>query len=321
MFCSWNGLSDVKAGFDVLGLGCVAVDELLYVAEFPAADAKTQVLRRARQCGGLTATALVAAARLGARCAYAGVLGEDELSGFVLERFQREGIDISQVVHRAGARPAVSTIVVSEQNGSRNIFFDLTGSVGAAEDAPPEAIVQASRVLLVDHFGIAGMLRAARLARQAGIPVVADFERKELPRFSELLALVNHLVLSRGFATQLTGQRQAACAIKALESPERETVIITCGEEGSYYSGARGPVVRQPAFSVKAVDTTGCGDVFHGAYAAALARGLSLPERVRFAAAAAALKATKPGGQEGIPDRATVESFLRERQNEATRET
>lgn len=306
----------VKAGFDVLGLGCVAVDELLYVAEFPAADAKTQVLRRARQCGGLTATALVAAARLGARCAYAGVLGEDELSRFVLGRFEAEGIDIAHVVRRAGARPAVSIIVVSEQTGSRNIFFDLTGSVGAAADAPPEAIIQASRVLLVDHFGIEGMVRAARLARQAGIPVVADFERRELPRFGELLALVNHLVLSRGFATQLTGQREVVCALKALGSPERETVIITCGEQGSYYSDGRGVVAHQPAYSVKAVDTTGCGDVFHGAYAAALARGLSLAERVRFAAAAAALKATKPGGQEGIPDRATVQRFLREREKQ-----
>jgi len=311
----------MKTGIDVLGLGCVAVDELLYVAEFPPADAKTQVLRRARQCGGLTATALVAAARLGARCAYAGVLGDDELSRFVLERFQREGIDVSHVTRRAGARPAVSTIVVSGQRGARNIFFDLTGSVGAAADAPSEAIIQGSRVLLVDHFGIDGMVRAARLARQAGVPVVADFERKELPRFGELLALVSHLVLSRGFATLLTGHAEAVSALRALESPDREVVIITCGEQGSYYSGGRGPVVRQPAFGVAAVDTTGCGDVFHGAYAAALARGLRLAERVRFAAAAAALKATKPGGQEGAPGLAAVESFLREREDEARCET
>src|SRR5262249_47191307 len=77
---------------DVLGLGCVAGDDLLYVAAYPPADAKVQVRRRERQCGGLTGTALVAAARLGSRCAYAGVLGEDEDSRFVVDCLRREGI-------------------------------------------------------------------------------------------------------------------------------------------------------------------------------------------------------------------------------------
>ena len=71
---------------------------------------------------------------------------------------------------------------------------------------------------------------------------------------------------------------------------------------------------HEPAFEVNAIDTTGCGDVFHGAYAAALSRGLATRDRIRFASAAAALKATKHGGQAGIPNRATVEKFLRQQQ-------
>ena len=90
---------------DVLGLGFAAVDELLYVAAYPAADAKTQVRRWERHCGGLTATALVAAARLGARCAYAGAVGEDELSQFVLACLRQEGIDVAHVRRRADAQP------------------------------------------------------------------------------------------------------------------------------------------------------------------------------------------------------------------------
>src|SRR5207253_1049385 len=78
--------------FDILGLGCVAIDDLLYVDSYPLADTKVQVRRRERQCGGLTGTALVAAARLGSKCAYAGTLGEDELSQFVLDRLAGEGI-------------------------------------------------------------------------------------------------------------------------------------------------------------------------------------------------------------------------------------
>jgi sugar/nucleoside kinase (ribokinase family) len=70
--------------------------------------------------------------------------------------------------------------------------------------------------------------------------------------------------------------------------------------------------MHQPAFKVAVVDTTGCGDVFHGVYAATLAQGFDLPTRIRWAAAAAALKATACGGQSGIPKRATVEQFLKD---------
>ena len=86
----------MSATFDVLGLGAVAVDELIYVDCYPAADEKAHVLRTARQCGGLTATALVAAARFGAKCAYAGVLGSDELSLFARDAMAKEGISLDQ---------------------------------------------------------------------------------------------------------------------------------------------------------------------------------------------------------------------------------
>jgi hypothetical protein len=153
------------AEFDVLGLGCVAVDDLLYVPEYPPPDAKVRVRRRERQCGGLTATALVAAARLGARCAYAGTLGPDADSEFVVECFRREGIDVTHLARRPDARPIHSTILVDEVRHTRNIFFDLTGSVGRGADAPPEEVLRATRVLYVDHYGIEGMTRAARVAR------------------------------------------------------------------------------------------------------------------------------------------------------------
>src|SRR5437879_3366083 len=98
--------------FDVLGFGYAAVDDLIYVEAFPPADSKTPVLRTERHCGGLTATALVAAARLGSNCAYAGALGADELSEFVIETMRREGIDLGQMQQRAGAGPVHSFIVV-----------------------------------------------------------------------------------------------------------------------------------------------------------------------------------------------------------------
>src|SRR5947209_17323218 len=145
--------------YDVLGLGCVAVDDLLYVAAYPAPDAKVQVRRRERQCGGLTATALVAAARLGARCAFAGVLGDDDDSGFVAGALVKEGIDLRHRVRRTAARPIHSTIIVDEGALTRTILFDLSGSAGADPDAPAAEVIRATRVLFVDHYGIEGMTR------------------------------------------------------------------------------------------------------------------------------------------------------------------
>jgi sugar/nucleoside kinase (ribokinase family) len=302
-----------NAAWDILGLGCVAVDDLIYVPSYPPADAKVRVRHRERQCGGLTATALVAAARLGARCAFAGVLGSDDDSQFVIDCFRREGIDVRHLVRRPDARPIHSTIIVDEGRHTRTIFFDLAGSVGAAPDFPPPEVIRAARVLYVDHYGIEGMTRAARLARAAAIPVVADLERNEWPGFDDLLALVDHLIVSRDFAARLTGSADPAAALSRLWTSQRQVVVITCGPEGCWYLEAADPAAprHQPAFAVRTVDTTGCGDVFHGAYASALARGLDVPARLRFAAAAAALKANRTGGQAGIPTRAATEEFLR----------
>ncbi len=297
---------------DVLGLGCVAIDDLLYVAGYPAADTKMQVQRRERHCGGLTATALVAVARLGSRAVFGGVLGDDDLSQFVLNRFREEGIGVQYMKRRPEARPIHSIIVVDESTKTRTIFYNLEGAFGAEPDWPGEEVIRSSRVLFVDHFGIEGMTRAARVAREAGIPVVADLESNEHPRFPELLELVDHAIVSRDFAAKLTGEQEPAAAVLRLWSPVRQAAVVTCGDRGCWYVGSDAPaaVRHQPAFAVEVVDTTGCGDVFHGAYASALARGLDLPSRVLFASAAAALKAMRRGGQAGIPDRRRVEDFL-----------
>ncbi|MBI2927330.1 MAG: hypothetical protein HYY24_16670 [Verrucomicrobia bacterium] len=304
-----------KERFDVLGLGCTAVDDLLYVDAYPPADAKLRIRRRERQCGGLTATALVAAARLGARCAYAGVLGDDEDSRFVLDTLTREGIDTRHVVRRKHARPIRSVILVDETHKTRNIFYDTAGVIGASPDGPSEKNIRSSRVLFVDLWGIDGMIRAARIARAAGIPIVGDLERSNAPRFRELLRLIDHLIVPEDFACSFTGSRDAASAATKLWQKDR-VVVVTCGARGCCAAtSSTAKATEFSAFKVKVVDTTGCGDVFHGAYAAALAFGWPLPARIRFAAAAAALKATKPGGQAGIPLRSDLEKFLTARRD------
>jgi ribokinase len=258
---------------------------------------------------------------MGCRCAYAGTLGDDDFSQTVVARLAEEGIDVTLLRRRDEARPVRSTIIVAPSRQSRTILYDLDGVVGADPSWPAEGVIRAAQLLLIDHFGIAGMIRAARIARDARIPVVADFESADDPQFPTLLALVDHLILSRDFAAQVTGQHDPEAAVRALWTSERRAAVVTCGREGCWFISDDQPAVphHQPALAVDAVDTTGCGDVFHGGYAAALVHGLAVPASVRFASVAAALKATCRGGQAGIPSRSAVEAQLaREQPNVET---
>lgn len=301
----------MKKRFDLLGLGCTAVDDILYVDEFPRADAKTRVLAREQHGGGLTATALVAAARLGGKCAYAGVLGTDADSAFVLASLKRAGVEMRHVVRRPAARPVRSVIIVDERRNTRNIFYDVANVIGADTRRPAAQLIASARVLVVDRFGVPGMLRAARVARAAGVPVVADLETTAVPRLHELMELVDHLIVSDEFARRLTGAEHPAEAVSRLQARGHKVAVVTCGQHGCWFHAQGWLLPRHhPAFQVTAVDTTGCGDVFHGAYAFGLARGMALLERVRLASAAAALKATRRGGQTGIPGAREVRAFL-----------
>jgi sulfofructose kinase len=169
-------------------------------------------------------------------------------------------------------------------------------------------VIRNSRALLVDHHGIPGAIRACRIARETGIPVVADLERADDARFDELLAVVDHLILSEEFAARITGCKTARAAIGKLWSPERAVIIVTCGAEGCWFAESADTPRKFPAFRVSARDTAGCGDVFHGAYVAGLAFGMRLIQRLRFASASAALYASRPG-DDRIPRREEVRAF------------
>jgi sugar/nucleoside kinase (ribokinase family) len=298
--------------WDILGLGCVAVDDLIYLDAFPRPDSKARIHERQRQCGGQTGNALVAAARLGARCAFAGTLGDDEASRFVIEALEREQIDLAPLRRLDAARPIRSTILVDLSTGSRTVLYDLKGSLPATPDWPPQETVRQARVLFIDQYGVEGMLRAARTARAAGHAVVADFDGGDLPDFDQLCSLVDHLIIDAALAQHLTDCSDPAASALRLWTGNRQVVVVTCGAAGSWWvSVDQQTPVHQPAPAVPVVDTTGCGDVFRGAYMTALVRGLPPAERVGLASAAAALKATRPGGQLGCPTWVELQEFLR----------
>ncbi|MCX7669096.1 MAG: PfkB family carbohydrate kinase, partial [Anaerolineae bacterium] len=156
--------------WDVLGLGIVAVDDLYYVARFPEPDTKRPMLAEQRQGGGLTGTALVAAARLGARAAYCGVMGFDDLAVYTLRELEREGVDCSPVLRQPGARPIHAVVIVEQTTGRRTILYTHEGFVTPPADAIGEELIGNCRVLLMDGYAGEGGVAAAQIARRLGIP-------------------------------------------------------------------------------------------------------------------------------------------------------
>jgi len=295
--------------WDILGIGTAAVDDLLLVERFPEPDSKVDILESLRQGGGQTATAMAAAARQGARAAFCCRLGFDDLSLFTLAELKKEGVDCSACQQDAEGSPYHSIIIVDTRDHTRTILHS-GGNVSPPPQIITEALVSRAKVLFVDDNSGPGGIKAATIARSLGMPVIADVEPDPPGELEQLLPLIDHLVIGSEMARTLSGKVHEADMATALCGLQRTCCVVTAGENGCWYAEKGKPAVHVPGFQVDVVDTTGCGDVFHGAYSAAIARGAKVSEAVLLANASAALKATRPGGRLGIPDLLTARTFI-----------
>lgn len=294
--------------FDVVGLGQCCIDHLGQVDPFPLADQKAEFHGFARQGGGPVATAMVTTARLGLRTAFLGKVGDDSFGTEIIQELNAEGIDTRGVVVAPGKTSQFAFIAVEKQRPTRTVFWTR----GTAHPLLPREIrtdvLLASRYLHLDGLHVDASLEAARLARAAGIPVMLDSGtlREE---YRPLLPLVDHLAVSEGFARAFAGSDDPALGLRALQAAGPRFVCITLGERGCV-GMHDGRIVRQPAWPVPVVDTTGCGDTFHGGLIYALLQGWDLAERLAFASAVAALKCRRMGGRAGLPSLAEVRAFM-----------
>lgn len=292
--------------FDVIGFGALAVDDIVYV-DRPLSAGKGKVTKRVRDHGGNVATALVAVARLGGRAAFVGWLGEpaQDIGGRELER---EGVDTACAPRHADAAPIRSIITVGP-DGDRFIAYDDDVLHGTAPDLP-DVVFSKAPVLLIDGYAIHSEAAVVR-AHALGLSIVADIEWTAGSASDRILSLADHLVLPIAFARSHLEQDDPRALLEALWSPDRAAVVLTDGDRGSYVRQRGDPVSwHLPAYMVRAVDTTGAGDCFHGAYALALAEGGRPLDCAAFAAAAAAISVTAHGGRLGLPDRATCLSWM-----------
>lgn len=296
----------------IVGIGACVMDTLVTVPNFPKEDSKLRALSSKAAGGGPTATGLVAAQKLGEQTAYIGVLSDDNGGVFLLQDFERYGVDTAYVDILSGYRSFTSVIWLAKDTATRTLVFDKGDLPPLRLKESQKQAIAGSQILMIDGNEMDAAEEGCKLARQNGTKVLYDcgglYEGVE-----RLLKLTDVCIPSEEFALGHTGcDSIEAAAARLYELYRPEVVVITCGKEGGIiYDGNE--LVKYPAFLVDAVDTNGSGDVFHGAFAAAMVKGYSYMNCCLFASATSAIKCTGVGARESVPDETAVYKFLESR--------
>jgi sulfofructose kinase len=282
--------------FDVAGIGLNATDTLIIVPHFPAYAGKAPFTKEILSPGGQVASAMVTCARLGLRTKYIGTIGDDERGRVQLESLRLCGIDLSELQVRKGCANQSAYIIIDESTGERTVFWSRPDSLRLEADSiRPESILDA-RLLHIDAHDTEAVARAAEIARSAGIPVTLDIDTV-YKGAGRVLAAADYLIASSEFPGNWTGERDP---LKALERLQQEygmkVAAMTLGAHGAI-ALCGGRYHYSPAFVVNCVDTTGAGDVFHGAFCYALLQQMPLSDALQFSNAMAALNCTGIGAR------------------------
>jgi len=294
--------------FDVVGFGVNALDLIAIIDGYPLPDTKAQFKEFDVQGGGVTATAMAACARLGLRTRYIGKVGTDFWSRLSLRTLSKEGVDVRYVIRAKGSAGHVSLVLADRATGQRTLFFRRPPAYGIRPEELDRAAVTAGRLLHVDGIDPEAAVRAIGWAREAGMRVTMDGERI-VPGIEAVWPRVDLLVCNPRFLSAVTGEQTPKEGLQALAARGPSRVAVTLAEEG-VFGYTEGRFMRIRGFPIKAVDTNGAGDVFHGACAVGELRDWSLEWTLTFASAVAAMKCRSLGGRRGIPRLPEVAEFL-----------
>ncbi len=288
-------------------MGIAPVDILYQIKKYPKPGAKIDALDNTIQGGGPIPTAMVTLARLGLHPGLIAAVGDDLFGKFVIKELKVEGVDISRIIIKKD-RTAIACGWFEHGSGRRTIVLNLKIKVNS-RDINIENLTHV-RAVHLDGRDLPASLKLARWAKKQNIPVIFDVGsmRNDV---TKILPLVDHLVCAQDFALPYTKVGNIIDSIRRLSRLCHGTIVITAGIKGSIgYCREEGLAIAR-AYKVKTVDTTGAGDVYHGAYIFGLLKNWNLDKRMKFASAAAAIKCTKPGGRIGIPNLSQVVSFLK----------
>jgi sugar/nucleoside kinase (ribokinase family) len=296
--------------FDCVGLGFHCVDLLLQVKDAPSFKKPygTRVLNFDMQGGGPVSTGIVAMARLGAKVGCIGKVGDDYWGDLILKEYKKYKVDTSHVLVEKGRTSPCVVVLVEASTGER-AFLGLPSNLTPLKlNESDRKYIKNSKMLFL-ALGGPLMVEAAKIAKDAGVPVLMDGLATE-----ELRGLVDVAICGKEHAYSMTNTNDAFEAVEKLSTDGYKIVGVTLGSEGSIFK-ADGKIVRQKAFKVKVVDTTGAGDVFHGAFAYGLLQRWGIEKIAEFASAISAIKCTKLGGRSGIPTLEETLEFIEKHKN------
>lgn len=298
--------------FDVIGIGANSVDYVYRLPAYPEVDgpnAKMRISSHMLCCGGQVATALSTCAAMGLRVKYVGATGTDDNGRRIRDELARRGIDLTDAVIR-DVTNQFAVIMVDEHAGERIVLWDRhEGLVLRPRELAPEILTHA-RVLHVDDVDQNAAILAAHAGRGAGAAVTSDIDRIT-ERTEELVSAVTIPIFAEHVPKALTGEADFERALRKLRRLNAGMMCVTLGPRGAVVlEGDR--FHHEPAFQVDALDTTGAGDVFRGALIAALLRGESVPDMLRFANAAAGVSCTRLGALNGVPTREEAAELMRQ---------
>jgi len=297
---------DRRAG-ELVGIGQISLDRVLRVDQLPAPGEKRRVLSERVLPGGQVATALLAAARLGARCRFAGAIGADDAGERARAPLAAAGIDLTHLAVLAGVPSRTATVLVDETTGERCILERRAPALVLPVPPLPEDELTRAALVLLDLEHLEAARWVLEVAAAAAVPVLIDVDRASEGALG-LLREAALPVVSESFARELAaGSPQQTLA--ALRGPRTRLAVLTRGERGSLAIFGD-LVIETPALPVRVVDTTGAGDVFRGALAWASLAGRGPRAALEFANAAAALSCRAPGAQGALPTRSEVEARL-----------
>lgn len=290
---------------DVLVAGMNIVDILVRLPEKIQRGEKHEIRDLLIQGGAPAGNAASLLASLGWRTGFIARMGNDTLSNIARAEFIRHGVLEDYFIPDASALPGVALVEIDPATGERTVFYTLNGYRSLRREDIPIAAVQRAKLILVDGYETEAALAMLEAAQGTNCRSVLDLEAGEPTRLRKLVELGTDIILPLGAAQRLSGESDAAAALQKLSAWTRGQVLVTNGVQGSWAWTPQG-VFHQSAFKVDVVDTTGCGDAYHAAYASALLDGLPLRLRMEFASWVAAQVALKLGGRSNLPTRSSL---------------
>jgi sulfofructose kinase len=298
----------------ILCVGALTYDVILHVPELPPGPGKFMACGLTVSASGMAAIAATAVSRLGYPVAFWASAGLDMPGEFLVAEMKREGIATDHIRRIPGVPSGTATILV-DARGERIVVPYYHPTLMSLPEVTPQINDVFFSAVMTDVRWPAAAGLALDRARESGIPAVLDLDVGPPEVLADLAPRATHIVASWPGARVLTNAVHAADAVGILaEQISAAIIAVTDGERGTWWlSRSRDGVQHHPAFPVEAVDTNAAGDVFHGAFAVALAEGRTMNETLSFASAAAALKCQRPGGRLAVPTRAEVDDFLERR--------